>query len=200
MKINFFTILGLLFAPAAFAASNCPERTCPSNVGFTGKSDSCASYKDLGCHYSPAAAVTLHMYQCLSCKGNKILKSTNNYDCSNVSMPVCECGNNCKDSEFKSTGTAGYLSGVKCGDECNNATQYICAAGYYGKPTNGSSGCTKCVAPATSAQGSTTIADCYIPKGNYSDNTGKYAFNCDCPYNGRNTCGSDSGSSSSSAA
>lgn len=101
-------------------------------------------------------------------------------------------------SGYYGTATSGSTGCTVCPSNAtcsggNNST-FKCNKGYY---KNGS-GCTQCASPATTkAAGSYDISECYIPEGTYSDTTGKYAMNCDCPYAGRDNCGS--GSSSSSA-
>lgn len=79
---------------------------------------------------------------------------------------------------------------------CNSATQYRCAAGYYGSSTNGTSGCTQCpqwtgvytnsgkttLARGTSSAGTTAITGCYVAPGTYYDATGTFKITSNCAY------------------
>lgn len=65
---------------------------------------------------------------------------------------------------------------------------YRCQAGYYGQWSTGMPTCTKCPSLGTATGTtdgnaySTTIEDCYIKKGNYSDNTGTFTITGTCQY------------------
>lgn len=66
---------------------------------------------------------------------------------------------------------------------CNKTFTFKCEAGYYGKPTAFNKTCTKCPSPGTSAEGSTSQSDCYIPAGTTgSDSSGTYKYVSDCHY------------------
>lgn len=66
---------------------------------------------------------------------------------------------------------------------CRKTTTYKCEAGYYGNPRTSSGTCTKCPSPGTSAEGSTSQSDCYIPAGTTgSDSSGTYKYVSDCHY------------------
>ncbi len=66
---------------------------------------------------------------------------------------------------------------------CKRTTSYRCAAGYYGSSTNGTSGCSKCPSPGTTAAGATSITECCIPSGTTgSDTTGTYTYTSQCCY------------------
>lgn len=72
------------------------------------------------------------------------------------------------------------IASVSC---LRNIPKYKCESGYYGTPLNASSGCTKCPSPGTSAQGATSITQCYIPANtSLSDTTGSYTYTSDCYY------------------
>lgn len=71
--------------------------------------------------------------------------------------------------------------------ERTESTSYRCAAGYYGRTVNGTTGCTRCPSSGgvygTSAAGSTAITSCYIPSGTTSsDGTGTFEYTEDCYY------------------
>lgn len=65
---------------------------------------------------------------------------------------------------------------------------YYCQAGYYGSRTsNGAPTCTQCpslgTATGTSVAGqNTSIENCYIKPGNYSDTTGSFKITDNCNY------------------
>lgn len=66
---------------------------------------------------------------------------------------------------------------------CSTTFSYKCEAGYYGNPRTSSGTCTKCPSPGTSAEGSTSQSDCYIPAGTTgSDSSGTYKYVSDCHY------------------
>lgn len=66
---------------------------------------------------------------------------------------------------------------------CSSTFTYKCEAGYYGNPTAFNKTCTKCPSPGTSAEGSTSQSDCYIPAGTTgSDSSGTYKYVSDCHY------------------
>ena len=70
----------------------------------------------------------------------------------------------------------------------SKASQYRCAAGYYGNPTSCTSGCTACPSDAygnygTTAGGAKTVSECYIPSGQpFSDATGSGTYTNKCSY------------------
>lgn len=66
---------------------------------------------------------------------------------------------------------------------CLSTVTFKCEAGYYGNPTRFDKTCTKCPSPGTSAEGSTSQSDCYIPAGTTgSDSSGTYKYVSDCHY------------------
>ena len=66
---------------------------------------------------------------------------------------------------------------------CMKTRTFKCEAGYYGNPTAFNKTCTKCPSPGTSAEGSTSQSDCYIPAGTTgSDSSGTYKYVSDCHY------------------
>ncbi|HIS71043.1 MAG TPA: hypothetical protein IAD02_03600 [Candidatus Enterousia intestinigallinarum] len=67
--------------------------------------------------------------------------------------------------------------------KCTSSIQYRCAAGYYGRTINGSSGCTCCPNSGSSVAGSTVITSCYLPSGTTgTDTSGTYTYTADCYY------------------
>ncbi|MBO8407247.1 MAG: hypothetical protein IAC77_02165 [Proteobacteria bacterium] len=56
-------------------------------------------------------------------------------------------------------------------------------AGYYGDAGNYGRNCTKCPGSGTSAAGSTSITDCYMPSGSTgSDSSGTFIYTSTCYY------------------
>ena len=70
------------------------------------------------------------------------------------------------------------------GDLCVRRKNYRCVAGAYGSPSaSNKTACAPCPSPGTSAAGSTSQSDCYIPAGTTgSDNTGTYKYTSNCYY------------------
>ena len=87
--------------------------------------------------------------------------------------------------EIKKTGGTCINNSCTSTGECINQTiEYRCATGYWGKSTNGTSGCISCPAPGTSTPPANYVIQCYVPKNTaLSDNTGDYTFTNDCYYN-----------------
>lgn len=141
---------------------------------------------------------------CTACNSGYTLKTESIGDCCNqynygacVGNCASTCGNNT--TEWKTTGTSGHETRVYeyCtgGTTCTKKTQYRCAAGYYGRTTNGTSGCTACPnrtkgATTTPDSGNnvgtlylSTITNCYFPA--YQDirgTDGKYQYTEPCYY------------------
>ncbi len=71
------------------------------------------------------------------------------------------------------------------GAGCAMGTAYACARGYYGKTTNGTSGCTRCPDDGTSdvwRMGGFDIEDCFLDVGEHSDERGTYYLSKPCYY------------------
>ena len=70
------------------------------------------------------------------------------------------------------------------GSLCVRGQNYRCVAGAYGNPSaSNKTACTPCPSPGTSAAGSTSQSDCYIPAGTTgSDSTGTYKYTSNCYY------------------
>ena len=67
---------------------------------------------------------------------------------------------------------------------CVRGQNYRCVAGAYGTPSKSNkTACAPCPSPGTSAAGSTSQSDCYIPAGTTgSDSTGTYKYTSNCYY------------------
>ncbi|MDE5615737.1 MAG: hypothetical protein K2I81_02810 [Alphaproteobacteria bacterium] len=116
-------------------------------------------------------------------------------NCTSYAASCCApCGSgsgggctDCNSTAWASTGTAGHESRTEAFcvlGNCSKAKTYRCAAEYYGKTLNGTSGCTKCPSPGTSTAGENEdITSCYIPSGNkFSDSTGSGTYTGNCYY------------------
>ena len=70
------------------------------------------------------------------------------------------------------------------GNFCMHGQNYRCVAGAYGNPSlSNKTACAPCPSPGTSAAGSTSQSDCYIPAGTTgSDSTGTYKYTANCYY------------------
>jgi len=90
-------------------------------------------------------------------------------------------------------GNTGYLHSQCVRSSCLNSesgclpeTVYACDMGYYGRSSNGTSGCAKCPSDGMSMiwrMGGFDITDCFIPANSErSDSTGTYKFTADCYY------------------
>ncbi len=99
---------------------------------------------------------------------------------------ICTCS--CSTTDW-TAGNTGYEQRTVCNTTtCATTTEYRCAAGYYGTPTNGTSGCTRCPSSGgaygtTAGAGATAPAACYIPAGAaFSDGTGSGTYTGNCYY------------------
>ena len=93
---------------------------------------------------------------------------------------ICNGCTNCVSDTSYSTVATGYESMVKRQCYCNTCSEtylFRCAAGYWGKSTNGTSGCKKCPTPGVSPAGATSATQCYVAAGvKMNDTTGVYVF------------------------
>lgn len=193
---------------SVMAATTCTTINCYDGIDVYTTSH-CAVAASDACYKIEGSAHDHKIQTCITCKSG-YTKICDNPVCDNVQRCTCKCQcSNCTSTGNWTAKGTGYEQRVGKGCDCssgtatcNTTTFYRCAAGYYGTTSNGTSGCTKCPSNGTTAgmsdAGADELSDCYIPEGSYSDTTGKYVFNCDCKYNGTNSC--TSGSSSSSAA
>ncbi|MDE5616056.1 MAG: hypothetical protein K2I81_04470 [Alphaproteobacteria bacterium] len=102
----------------------------------------------------------------------------------------CNGCTNCTSDTIWSAANTGYQKKTTRTCNCNTCYEtvaYQCAPGYYGKSTNGTSGCTRCPASGgiygTTVAGATEITSCHIPANTtMSDDTGAYTFTSDCFY------------------
>lgn len=159
-------------------------------------------YDDDGCHY---------IKSCKTCPSGYSLEFTDtgwtyNDFCYNpdreeelkdIALEVYVCKKdcvsctNCTTTGWVAAG-AGYqkstVGDCQCDGTCKYTTNYQCAVGYYGRSTNGTTGCTRCpssggVYGTTANAGSTSITSCYIPANTaMTDGTGEYVFTSNCYY------------------
>lgn len=105
---------------------------------------------------------------------------------------VCQICDGCTDCSSKTESLgAGYQKVTTRRCECSTcktlSTSYQCTAGYYGRTTNGTSGCTRCPAKdgvyGTSPVNSSAVTACYIPANSTaSDTKGGYKHTDKCNY------------------
>lgn len=209
---NFITIppiiAAALFANSAYGlpsigdielSTNCTKTTCPSNtltLPVLPMQYVCAMEGTKECYKS--GSTTYVFTPCTSCAPGYTLTKTSFSQCGSLNpiFQVCDCVcSNCtSDAAYTAAGT-GYQKKVNRTCECSSGTAkctettvYQCAVGYYGRSTNGTSGCTRCpssggVYGTTAAAGSTAITSCYIPSGSsFSDGTGSGTYTGDCYY------------------
>ena len=112
--------------------------------------------------------------------------------CAHCSVSGGGC-TDCDSTDWAPTGTAGYESRINAlcmlmTGKCNKTTEYRCAAGYYGKSMNGTSGCTRCpssggVYGTNTAGENTDIKSCCIPANRtMTDTKGTFTFTDECCY------------------
>ena len=94
----------------------------------------------------------------------------------------------CKSDTTWTAGNTGYQKktnrSCNTNNDCIETTVYQCAGGYYGTPTNGTSGCTRCPTgngvTGTSPAGTTVATGCYVTSG--SDTGGSFTYTSNCFY------------------
>lgn len=117
---------------------------------------------------------------------------------------TCQCDNCNSDTDWGPATTAGYQQKTtrqcECDNDCNPScrptTEYRCAEGYYGTPTNSSKGCNQCPPDAngtlatTKRPGATKVSECYFPSGTHSGRDGTknnlhgiFQYVTDCSHN-----------------
>lgn len=117
------------------------------------------------------------------------------YGCINNKCEPCKTCSNCtSDTTWLAVGAGYQMQTVRwctCGGICESATNYRCAAGYYGTAVTATTGCTQCPngdsRAGTSAPGANHITKCYIPQNlSVTNNSGSYTYeNRDCYYTGQ---------------
>ena len=173
-KYLFLAGLLILISPdAAYAANDCVEEVCKnfiSNPTMTG----CASASQR-C-YNGSSMIT-----CNRCESGWESKSNTVTvgGCSVVQVVCAKCTgcSNCNDSLWSSAAPGHEVRQIRtCNcNTCSSTPEFRCAAGYYGSPSNGSSGCTACPSGSTSSAGSTSKSDCCESGDSGSDGTGSWS-------------------------
>lgn len=115
--------------------------------------------------------------------------------CDCISCPNCV-----SDTTFLNYSTGYQRKQTKtcsCGGICTvSKTEWRCTSGYYGSPTSGTSGCTRCpvvghdpnnanniIYGTSNAGNNTLITQCYPQVGpSYQDTTGKFSYTGNCYY------------------
>lgn len=197
-KLPMVFIFGIVFMPITAlnaAITNCIGTVCPSDdwTSINSQPTNCASYSDY-CYGSETSS-SKKVYSCNICSsgykiqsGSVSVSGCSNTITANTCVQDCTGCTDCSTTSWTAS-SIGYQERTYATCNCNTCTkttQYRCAAGYYGNPTTGTSGCTLCpssgiysnsglttLISATSAAGSTTKTSCYIPSGTtFYDATG----------------------------
>ena len=179
--------------------AGCTKVTCPSDINslpFLLSSVQCATTGPRECYKS---GDTTYVYSpCTSCAPGYTLGNIAISQCGPLNQMFkgckCVCSNCSSETTYSAAGT-GYQKKINRYCECSSGvatcketTVYQCAVGYYGRSTNGTSGCTRCPASGgiygtTAAAGSTAVTSCYIPSGTtFSDSTGSGTYTGNCYY------------------
>lgn len=196
---------------------SCTSVTCTSAIINAGTTEhwpeitsidvACTGTIEERCYQNTTTGAYAYVRSCTACKDGFELTSTS-YSSGKVCTsraPIyygckaeCDGCDNCEDTGTWSAGNTGYERRTKktCNTStcsCQTGTEYRCAKGYYGKSTNGTSGCTRCpradstdlFSPfgTTDSAGSTAITQCYIAAGTgFSDGTGSGIYPEQCDY------------------
>lgn len=158
-----------------------------ANCGLGTRYDDGQCYIEDGTENLP---FVIHQCDCPAGYTPRISQVLNCDNITHVSGCDCICSNCTSDTTWTAT-SAGYqrhtLRSCNCASgkaTCQTSYEYRCAAGYYGHPATGTSGCTQC--PPVDAKLSTkqygtstpgnnrTITDCYLAPGTYYDTTGTF--------------------------
>lgn len=127
---------------------------------------------------------------CMDCKdGSKPTIKMLNKSCGLIGYYDCKCPacTDCESDLDWVTISDGYqrkeVRECNCG-VCNVVlTGYQCAPGYWGRTSDGETGCEPCPTGGTSNAGSNSITECYIPADEvFPDTVGNYKFTSDCYY------------------
>ena len=188
-------------------SKGCMLNYCGFNPTQMTSPQNCATTESLGClgtGESSGGNIPIGgKYEYKSCKTcpsgftRKAMTANTGDKCGTLTWYTCvkeepDCDGTCDNCE--STGWTKGVNGTEtrtvatCNTQtciCTKKFESRCAAGYYGTglPTVGGSSCTQCPSPGTSAAGSTSQSDCYIPAGTTgSDSTGTYKYTANCYY------------------
>lgn len=206
-KITLFIIAATMQNHPLYALSLetniCRTTTCTGTEIHT--TNPCPIGADSSQCYKASDGKTYNISNCTSCGSGEELRSINvhsiipNNACNSTNTVnwCCKpCNNNTctNDTTYSTSGTDGYehLAKRTC-DDCINGCKiysydYRCAAGYYGKTINGTTGCQRCpqfnrVYGTSIAGNNDIITKCYMPANTSMwDNTGTYIYTADCYY------------------
>ena len=205
-KISIFILAIMLNIPnaTAFQCNSTSYCRIGANGGAEYPAGNCQGSYNV--YFSSPQGDCYIMGNCTSCEPGYTMRDVAVSDnwfsyCDNPSVlpktqATCECiCSNCSSTGWSALRTGYEVSYTRYCDcssgtaKCITNTKYRCAAGFYGSSSNGTSGCSQCKPfatysgnyAATSAAGSTSITNCYIPSGTSpSDPTGKYQFTQNC--------------------
>lgn len=181
-----------------------PAFGLPSSIGG-GTVGPVVQVNACGCNWDDAEYVPEGLETtCISCDSNianincasgKICddnKSGNSYGVivGSENKLTVECGTWVPQQEVGGVIRAGYWSVIPSAT-CDTVATYRCGAGYYGKPTSETAGCSKCpgfepsgeISAISSEIPRTAITNCYIKANKaMSDTTGTYIYTDGCFY------------------
>ena len=184
-------------------SKGCVLNYCTADATQVTRPTSCATTESLGCIDTEGSSGDLipiggkkEYKSCKTCPSGftrKAMTANVSDECGTLTWYTCviECDGTC-DNCYSTTWTRGFYNTEQrtvatCNTQtcvCTKKVEHRCSAGYYGTVTLvSSSACTQCPSPGTSAAGSTSQSDCYIPAGTTgSDSTGTYKYTSNCYY------------------
>ena len=184
-------------------SKGCMLNFCTADATQVTWPKSCATTESLGCLDDENVTGGLipvggkkEYKSCKTCPPGftrKAMTANTGDECGTLTWYTCvtECDGTC-DNCYSTTWTRGVYNiesrtVATCNTQtcvCTKKTERRCSAGYYGTVALvSSSACTQCPSPGTSAAGSTSQSDCYIPAGTTgSDSTGTYKYTSNCYY------------------
>ncbi|MDE6250537.1 MAG: hypothetical protein K2M34_02800 [Alphaproteobacteria bacterium] len=195
-KIVFIGIISTIIAIGnanAYVQPDCIAGTCPdyewnSSIGkfLCGTGDGHGD-NTCTCYDNSAGSYQWETYTC-GCTSNS--ECGNNNYCNNGTCVGCSGCSNCNNGDWITLGSIPgathqrrQLKNCNCNTCLDGGYEYRCVSGYYGSPSNATSGCTQCPTPGTSANGATSITSCYIPSGTtFSDTSGSGTYTANCYY------------------
>ncbi len=192
MKIKqiftFMIIAGMV--NVAHAASNCINYALSACNGqeSVGSSWGCAVAVESSCWYDNYGNVGVIVKTCPQCVAGarRVANTVDTSICTELTYYTCTCTTT-GTTDWADSAT-GYQSRKAHNSSCEVVDVYRCAAGYYGKSTDGKTGCTRCptgggatVNGSSSVYNNDSIVDCYLPSGTAFTNeigAGKYGTSC----------------------
>lgn len=214
-KNNLFIIIAtcLMLPGSVYAAGTCIQYTPNADDDDAEECEAvevdCSSPSSIRYYRNSTGDHCYIVEDCNSCPSPLKIATLSVPDCTGVTYQGCKCtctGTKPADPGWEDTDTVpGYQEYLVYECSCDSgsaqwvpvATDYRCAAGFYGNAEwGGTSGCEMCPpasniftssalkirARGTSAAGTTSVAGCYIPARTYYDATGTFTITSSCMY------------------